>query len=100
MIAEKALKLNSALTLFFLPAVRNISLTASICRGNCNKYIENELTLYLLLNIIITERTRFCGAMFWPLYSGGHLDCSHLRKKITWKAIARDGMTFITRLLH
>ncbi len=81
MIAEKALKLNSALTLFFPPAVRNISLTASICRGNCNKYIENELTLYLLLNIIIIERTRFCGAMFWPLYSGGHLDCSHLGNK-------------------
>ena len=23
------------------------------CRGNCNKYIENELTLYQLLNIIM-----------------------------------------------
>ncbi len=97
MRAEKALKLNSALTLFFPPTVRNISLTASTCRGNCNKYIENELTLYLLLNIIIIERTRFCGAMFWPLYSGGYLDIWEI-KKITWKA--RDGMTFITRLLH
>ncbi len=79
MIAEKALKLNSALTLFFPPAVGNISLTASIAAETAiYKYIENELTLYLLLNIIIIERTPFCGAMFWPLYSGGHLDCSHL----------------------
>ncbi len=69
------------------------------CRGNCNKYIENKLTLYLLLNIIIIERTPFWGAMFWPLYSGTLVKIIWEIKKITWESQGY-GMTFITRLLH